>query len=186
MAGFPRTELETMLQRWLAANKAAVASGDWQPLAEFYADDAIYCWNNGPHHEFVARGKTQIRDWAFGTEMAGLDGWNYPYVRTLIDDQKGEIVGFWRQVAPTTDAAGRPYEVAGTGGSWFRYAGNSKWAWQRDFFDIGNAGTVFLQMAGDGTLSDVMQERMKQGSQMPGWVKRDAFDWYSTLADRES
>jgi ketosteroid isomerase-like protein len=178
--------MEDMVARWLAANRAAIASGDWQPLADFYTDDAVYSWNNGPHHEFVARGKTEIRAWAFGTEMAGLEGWGYPYVRTLIDDQKGEVVGFWRQVAPVADAAGRPYEIAGTGGSWFRYAGNQRWAWQRDFFDIGNAGTTFLTMAGDGKLSDVMQERMKKGATMPGWVKRTTFDWYATLADPEA
>jgi hypothetical protein len=31
-------------------------------------------------------------------------------------------------------------EIAGTGESWFRYAGSQQWSWQRDFFDAGNAG----------------------------------------------
>jgi hypothetical protein len=30
-----------------------------------------------------------------------------------------------------------------------------------------------------------MQERMKAGPRMPGWVKRSTFDWYSTIVDRE-
>jgi hypothetical protein len=186
MARFPRTELEEMMKRWLQANRDAVAGGDWQKLADFFAEDAIYSWNNGPHHEFVARGRTQIRDWAFGSEMAGLEGWSYPYVRTLIDDQKGEIVGFWRQVAPVKNTNGDAYEIAGTGGSWFRYGGNYQWAWQRDFFDMGNAATTFIAMAGDGKLSEVMQERMKKGTGMPGWVERPTFDWYATITDPEA
>jgi hypothetical protein len=113
--------------------------------------------------------------------MEGLGRWVYPYVRVLIDDQLGEIVGFWKQVAPEQDPDGNFYEIAGTGGSWFRYAGNYQWSWQRDFFDHGNAGSVFLKMAKNGQLTEAMQERMKKGSRMPGWVKRESFDWYETL-----
>ena len=181
MTGFPREELEEMMRRWVAANDRAGETGDWDPMADFYTDDAIYTWNNGPKYEFVARGATQIRDWVFGTEMEGLGRWVYPYVRTLIDDQLGEIVGFWKQVAPEQDPDGNFYEIAGTGGSWFRYAGSYRWSWQRDFFDHGNAGSVFMAMAKNGQLTEAMQERMKKGSRMPGWLKRESFDWYETL-----
>jgi hypothetical protein len=118
--------------------------------------------------------------------MAGLEHWTYPYVRTLIDEQKGEILGIWRQIAPDRDPDGKPYEIAGTGGSWFRYAGDFKWSWQRDFFDHSNAGAVFMTMLKNGDLTVRMQERMKKGSDMPGWVKRREFDWYETIADRET
>jgi hypothetical protein len=118
--------------------------------------------------------------------MAGLERWVYPYVRTLIDDQKGEFLGFWRQVAPVSDPDGVPYEIHGTGGSWFRYAGDFQWAWQRDFFDHANAGAVFGAMAKNGDLTEKMLERMKKGSKMPGWTRRSEFDWFETLADREA
>jgi hypothetical protein len=186
MPPFPRQELEEMMRRWVAANDLAGRSGDWSKMPDFFTEDAIYSWNNGSKYEFVARGRDQIRDWAFGSEMAGLEHWTYPYVRTLIDDRKGEVIGIWRQVAPVKDPEGRPYEVAGTGGSWFRYAGGFKWCWQRDFFDHGNAGVVFMAMAQHGQLSEKMQERMKKGSRMPGWVKREAYDWYDDIADREA
>ena len=32
-----------------------------------------------------------------------------------------------------------------------------------------------------GKLSQGMQDRMRRGSRMPGWVKIDSFDWYETL-----
>jgi hypothetical protein len=181
MPAFPRRELEEMIRRFVEANDKAGDTGDWEPLAAFYAPDAIYSWNNGPKHEFVARGRDEIRRFVFGTEMAGLEKWTYPYVRTLIDDQAGEVIGIWRQVAPVRQADGKPYEIAGTGGSWFRYGGNYQWSWQRDFFDHANAATTFIAMAKDGRLSEEMQRRMAQGSKMPGWVRLSEFDWYATL-----
>ena len=183
--GFPRAELEEMMRRWVAANDEAGRTGDWSPMGAFYADDAIYSWNTGAKHEVVARGRQQIQDWVFGTEMAGLEQWTYPYVKVLIDDEKGEILGVWRQLAPLERDDGTPYEIAGTGGSWFQYAGDYKWSWQRDFFDHANAGALFMELAQAGKLSGPMVERMKKGSKMPGWVKREDFDWYATIPKRE-
>jgi hypothetical protein len=178
---YPRTELEEMIKRFVAANDKAGDTGDWEPLAQYYAEDAIYSWNNGPKHEFVARGRDEIRTFVFGTEMAGLEKWTYPYVRTIIDDQAGEVIGIWRQLAPVKKDDDTPYEIAGTGGSWFRYGGNWQWTWQRDFFDHANAGAAFMQMAKDQKLSEGMKRRMSAGTKAPGWVRLAEFDWYSTL-----
>jgi hypothetical protein len=186
MPSFPRVEIEEMVSRWVAANDEAGRTGDWSKMSAFYTDDALYSWNTGPNWEFVARGRQEIHDHVFGTEMSGLENWTYPYVRTLIDDVKGEFIGIWRQVAPVLDPDGVPYEIRGTGGSWFRYAGNFEWSWQRDFFDHGNAGNVFMAMMQAGKLTERMQERMKKGSKMPGWTRREDFDWFSTLVDPEA
>ena len=183
MPAFPREEIEDMLSRFVAANNEAGRTGVWAPMADFYTDDAVYTWNNGARFEFVASGIEQIRDWVFGTEMEGLEQWTYPYIRTLIDERKGEAIGIWRQIAPVEAPDGSAYEIAGTGGSWFRYAGDSKWCWQRDFFDHSNVGAVFLEMAGNSQLTPALQERMKKGSNMPGWVDRSSYDWYSEVVD---
>lgn len=186
MPAFPREEIEEMVSRWVAANDEAGKTGDWSKMSSFFTEDAIYSWNTSDKWEFVAKGRQQIHDWAFGTEMSGLERWTYPYVRRLIDDQKGEFLGIWRQVAPVQDPDGVNYEIRGTGGSWFRYAGDFKWGWQRDFFDHANAGAVFTAMAKNGQLTDRMLERMKKGSKMPGWTRIEEFDWLSTLVDREA
>jgi hypothetical protein len=165
--------MEEMVDRWVAANDEAGRTGDWSKMSSFYSEDALYSWNNGPK-------------WVFGTEMSGLEQWTYPYVRRLIDDQKGEFIGIWRQVAPILDPTGQPYEIHGTGGSWFRYAGDFRWSWQRDFFDHANAGAVFGAMMKDEQLSEKMLDRMKKGSDMPGWTKRADFDWFSTLEDPDA
>jgi len=94
MPAFPRSEMEEMMRRWLKANEDAEAAGDWRGLADYYTADAEYSWNLGPTEDFVARGREQIRDWVMGTEMEGLDGWEYPYDAVLIDDQRGEVVAF--------------------------------------------------------------------------------------------
>ena len=169
-----REQLEDWVQRWLKANQDAEAAGDWKPMAEFYTEDADYTWNLGPNEEFVARGRQQIRDWVLGTEMEGLEGWTYPYQKVLIDDRLGEIVAFWKQIAPVKRADGRPYEIRGVGGSWFRYAGNYLWGWQRDFFDVGNATALFVELIGEGKLGATMQKRIERvmaGELFPGHVK---------------
>jgi hypothetical protein len=186
MSEFSRDEMEEMVRRWIAANDEAGASGDWSEMPNFYTEDAVYSWNNGSNWEFVARGRKQIAEWVFGSEMSGLENWTYPYVRTLIDDRKGELIGIWRQVAPVKDSLGKPYEIRGTGGSWFRYAGDFKWEWQRDFFDHMNAGAVFGAMAKNNQLSPRMVERMKKGSDMPGWIRVEEFDWMAGINDIES
>jgi len=174
MPAFPRDEMEEMMRRWLAANERAEAARDWKPMADFYTADAEYTWNLGPKEEFVARGREQIRDWVLGTEMEGLEGWTYPYQKVLIDDRLGEIVAFWKQIAPVKRPDGRPYEIRGVGGSWFRYAGNYLWGWQRDFFDVGNATALFVELIGEGKLGATMQKRIERvmaGELFPGHVK---------------
>ena len=47
-------------------------------------------------------------------------------------------------------------------GSWFRYAGFFQRSWQRDFFDVGNAGAIFMEMIKDRTLLPGMRQRMKR------------------------
>lgn len=171
MPAYPRAELEAMVERWLQANKDAEAAGDWKPMAELYTEDATYGWNYGPTTDFMAVGRDQIRELALGFEMEGLDGWQYPYEEIVIDEQKGMVIGFWRQIADATRADGSHYEIAGIGGSWFLYGGDFQWRWQRDWFDFGNAAALFMEMMTDGTLSDGMVARMNRAMKpdLPGY-----------------
>ncbi|MGB7050043.1 MAG: nuclear transport factor 2 family protein [Acidimicrobiales bacterium] len=171
MPSFPRPELEEMVQRWLDINRRCEETLDWSPMADFYTEDATYGWNVGPNDEFMTVGREEIREIALGLEMAGLGGWTYPYQRVLIDDAQGEIIGFWKQIADATQPDGSHYEIAGLGGSWFRYAGNYQWSWQRDFFDVGNATATFIAMIQADVLSDGMRQRLERaasGTRQPG------------------
>lgn len=167
---FPREELEQMVQRWLDTNKKCEQLGDWTLLADLFTEDATYGWNLGPRETFMAVGRDEIRDYALGREMGGLDGWTYPYQEVLIDERKAQVIGLWKQIADAKRSDGTSYEVAGIGGSWFRYAGDFKWSWQRDFFDFGNAAATFVEMIKDGTLSEGMTKRMERAAagEQPG------------------
>ncbi|WP_330256376.1 nuclear transport factor 2 family protein [Nocardia sp. NBC_00565] len=174
MTDFDRAELDDMVQRWVQANKDCEAAGDWRPLAEFYTEDATYGWNYGPTQEFMAVGRKEIREWALGTEMEGLEGWVYTYRDFVIDDRSGNIIGLWEQISDAKRADGANYSPAGIGGSWFRYAGNFQWSWQRDFFDFGNVSALFMEMITNNALSDGMQKRIKRsvsGDPLPGWYQ---------------
>ncbi|WP_343710617.1 nuclear transport factor 2 family protein [Mycobacterium sp.] len=163
--GFPRSELDDVVERWLDANREAERTGDWRILAEFYTDDATYGWNIGPREDVMCVGIDEIRDIALGQEMAGLRGWRYPYQRVVVDERQGEVVGFWKQVAGSSagDADGTEREVHGIGGSWFRYAGSGKWNWQRDFFDYGHVSALYLELIKAGKLSAGLQQRIQRG-----------------------
>ena len=174
MVALPREQLEDFVTQWLDTNREAERIGDWTPLADFYAEDATYGWNIGPKEDVMCIGKAEIRDIALGLEMAGLQGWSYPYQKVLIDEKIGEVVGFWKQVA--TDADGHQKEIYGIGGSWFRFKsgpnGEALIEWQRDFFDFGHVQKLYLQLIQEGTLSAGMQERIQRslaGEKLPGY-----------------
>jgi hypothetical protein len=170
MPALPREQLEDFVTRWLAANHTAEAHGDWTGLADFYAADATYGWNIGPKEDVMCVGVQEIREIALSLEMAGLEGWSYPYQKVLIDEKIGEVVGFWKQVA--TDADGEQAVIYGIGGSWFRLNGDGLIEWQRDFFDFGHVQKLYLKLIEDGKLSAGMQERIQRslaGEKLPGY-----------------
>ena len=116
-------------------------------------------------------GVRQIEDWALGAHMEGFEKWRYPYDKIIIDEQQGEVIGIWRQVAPVKRDDGSDYEVSGLGGSWFRYGGNYQWAWQKDFFDLGNVKALFMELAADGKLEAPVKQklsRLARGLSLPG------------------
>ncbi len=170
MAALPREQLKDFVRRWLEVNREAEHKGDWTELADFYADDATYGWNIGPKEDVMCVGKDEIRKIALGLEMAGLEGWTYPYQTVLIDEEIGEVVGFWKQVA--TDAEGKSQEIYGIGGSWFRLNGDGLIEWQRDFFDFGHVQKMYMQLISEGKLSAGMQRRIERslaGEKLPGY-----------------
>ena len=103
--------------------------------------------------------------------MEGFEKWRYPYYKIIIDEKQGEVIGIWRQVAPVKRDDGSEYEVSGLGGSWFRYGGNNQWAWQKDFFDLGNVKALFFELAADGKLEAPVKlklSRLAKGLSLPG------------------
>lgn len=172
-----RAQMETFWDVWLEANRQAEQGSDWSLLAEWYAEDATYGWMYTPDEHFMAVGRRQIAEWALGTEMAGLDGWHYDYVATVMDESNGMVVGFWKQRAGITDdTTGREYEILGLGGSWFGLVATgdgTRIGWQRDWFDLGSTAHTFLALAGSGKAPQGLLDRMGQGGmEQPGHYTR--------------
>jgi hypothetical protein len=176
-----RAELEEFWESWLEVNREAERIGDWRIMAEWYAEDASYGWMYSVDEQFMAVGRDQIRDYAIGIEMDGLDGWHYDYQCTMIDDAKAMVLGFWKQKSGiTNDATGAEYEILGIGGSWFgverqdRGAGHPddgklKFAWQRDWFDMPSTAHTFVEILSAGKAPDTLVKRMSvSGLEVPG------------------
>ena len=181
MSNLSRAEIEEFWATWLDINRKVEASGDWRPMAEWYAEDATDGWMYSPDEHFMAVGRDQIRDWAIGIEMDGFDGWHYDYVCTMIDEQKSMVLGFWKQRSGIIDdATGKEYEILGLGGSWFGLKrcqgadghpdnGQVKIEWQRDWFDMPSTAHTFMEILKAGKASERLLERMKvTGHGVPG------------------
>ena len=185
MSSFSRARMEEFWQRWLRANREAERVRGWSGLADFYAEDATYGWMYSPDEHFMAMGRAEIRAYALGTEMAGLEGWHYDYVATVMDESNGMVIGLWKQRAGLEDADGREYEVAGIGGSWFGYgeddAGEGRFEWQRDWFDLGSAAHTFLSIIKSGKAPQGLTDRMSlDGPSQPGhyrWADLPSTIW---------
>lgn len=181
MSNLTRAEIEEFWATWLDVNRRAEASGDWRPMAEWYAEDATYGWMLTPDEHFMAVGRDQIRDWAIGIEMDGFDGWHYDYQATVIDEKNAMVVGFWKQRAGITDdATGQEFEIPGLGGSWFGVerqtegadAGSLKFAWQRDWFDFGAMAHTMGRVVKSGKAPDTLMKRLQVfGLEVPGHYK---------------
>ncbi len=176
-----RAEIEEFWETWLEVNRQAETSGDWRVMAEWYAEDASYGWMYSPDEHFMAVGRDQIRDWAIGIEMDGLDGWHYDYQCSMIDEAKGMVLGFWKQRSGiTNDETGEEYEILGIGGSWFGVerqdrgpdhpdTGTLKFAWQRDWFDMPSTAHTFVEIIKAGKAPDTLLKRMAvSGHGVPG------------------
>jgi len=178
MSELTRAEIEEFWDSWLEVNREAERTGDWRVMAEWYAEDATYGWMYSPDEQFMAVGRDQIRDYAIGIEMDGLDGWHYDYQCSVIDEGKGMVVGFWKQRSGiTNDETGEEYEILGIGGSWFGCerqtsgadAGKIKFAWQRDWFDMPSTAHTFMEIINAGKAPDTLLKRMSvTGLDVPG------------------
>ncbi|KUI29295.1 hypothetical protein [Mycobacterium sp. GA-2829] len=159
-----RAELKEFWANWLEVNRVAERTKDWGPLADCYALDATYGWMFTPDEHFMAMGREEIREFALGTEMAGLDGWHYDYMATVMDEENGMVVGFWKQLSGLPDEDGNEYEIRGIGGSWLGVVrdtdGELRIGWQRDWFDLGSTAHTFMEIVKSGKAPKPFMDRI--------------------------
>ncbi len=173
MPSFPRSELEEMMGRWLDLNRRC------EETARLGADGRHV--HRGRHLRVERRSERRVhgrrprrdprvrpRHRDGGTRAAGPT----PTSECSSTRRRARSSGCGSRSPTRRRSDGSHYEIAGLGGSWFRYAGGFRWSWQRDFFDVGNATATFVEMIGADALSPGMQQRIEQAAGAPGTTGR--------------
>ena len=113
MAEFTRsdTEVRALMDRFIAASRNAEETHDWAPLADFYAEDAVYRYSLGAAGARVAEGREEIRRLVMQRDMQGFEGWHFPYDWVATDGDK--VITKWWNEAPAQHEDGTPYRVVG-------------------------------------------------------------------------
>jgi hypothetical protein len=128
----PREEIQATLERFVEANRLAEQDGNWERLADFYTDDAVYVYAGLAANGMVeARGRDEIRRDILTRDMEPYRGWTFPHEWAVIDGDR--IVTKWQNRGPGKRPDGSWFEAPGV--SIIEYAGNGKFSYQWDLFD---------------------------------------------------
>jgi hypothetical protein len=130
---FPREEVEAALERYQERGRNAVASGDWNPWADQFTEDAIYV----EHHYGVLRGQAAIRAWITSTMQGQVMDLEFPVEWYLIDNDLCMI--YCPNRYPSPDGKGDFQFVAAT---ILCYAGDDRWCYEEDIYNVLEAGRV--------------------------------------------
>lgn len=106
-----REEVEAMFERWLATNKECERTGNWEALADYYAQDATYRYTIGHFGTREAHGREEVRQLVMERDMIGFEGWTFPYEWVVIDGDR--IMTKWYMQPPHRRPDGTPYRVLG-------------------------------------------------------------------------
>ncbi len=113
MSDFERSdeEVRAVMQRFVATSDRCAETRDWRPLADFFAEDAVYRYTMGAAGTRIARGRDEVRRLVMERDMMGFDGWTFPY-EWICTDGNRVITKWWNQ-APARKPDGSPYRVVG-------------------------------------------------------------------------
>jgi ketosteroid isomerase-like protein len=139
---FPREEIEAAFRRQRELNNTQ----QWEAYADLFTDDGIYV----EHEMGTFRGRDAIREWIVPC-MAPLvnAGWDYPLDWHVIDGNR--IICRWLNRLPNVDGRAEPYQFAGV--TVLEYAGDGKFSYQEDFYNMKECEKVMKEwFAAGGTL----------------------------------
>ena len=130
MGRFSRAELEDAFAHYQKTALEAGTSGDWNPWADMFTEDATYI-----EHLFgQLGGREAIRNWICKTmSMSPNDQMKYfPVEWYMIDEEKGWVVAHvWnRMVDPGDGSLHQAYNF-----TLLKYAGNGKWSYEEDIYN---------------------------------------------------
>ena len=113
----------------MVALRSRIEAGElpWSALGDYFTDNAVYIDSAWGRYE----GKEAIVAF-MDASMAGLDDWRFPEEWTMADGDR--VVSMWWNELPGARADGSRYRVPGL--SILRYAGNGKFDYEYDIFNM--------------------------------------------------
>jgi hypothetical protein len=130
MGKYSREELEREFDRYQKVALAAGTSGDWNPWADQFAEDATYI-----EHLFGRLGgREAIRRWICGTmaQYPNCEMKYFPMEWYMIDESRGWIsCQVWnRMVDPGDGSLHQAYNF-----TLLKYAGDGLWSYEEDIYN---------------------------------------------------
>ena len=140
MGRFSRAELEDAFAHYQKTALKAGTSGDWNPWAELFTEDATYI-----EHLFgQLGGREAIRNWICRTMATSPnDQMKYfPVEWYMIDDERGWItMQVWnRMVDPGDGSLHQAYNF-----SLLKYAGGGLWSFEEDIYNPDHFKTMVVE-----------------------------------------
>jgi hypothetical protein len=137
MGRWSREELEGAFANFQRVALAAGTSGDWNPWADLFTEDATYV-----EHAFGKfGGREAIRRWISETMASpGADEMrHFPIEWYVIDDEKGWIIcQVWNRMADPGDGSlHQEYNF-----TLLKYAGDNKFSYEEDIYNPAHMGEM--------------------------------------------
>jgi ketosteroid isomerase-like protein len=133
-----RAEEALAIYREMVAVRDRIEKGElpWSALAAYFTEDAVYIDSAWGRYE----GKPAIEQFMMDS-MQGLEDWVFPEEWTMADGDR--VVSMWWNQLPGGRTDGSPYRVAGV--SILRYAGDGKFDYEYDIFNMEQIGEVIAE-----------------------------------------
>lgn len=131
MGEFSRDEIEREYANYRAVAAQAGASGDWDPWADLFTDDAVYV----EHLYGRFEGREAIRAWISSTmaEFPNNEMTEFPADWWVVDEEKSWVVcAVWNRMQSLGD--GEVYQAINW--SQLTYAGDGKWSYEEDIYNV--------------------------------------------------
>jgi ketosteroid isomerase-like protein len=137
MGEYTRDEIEQAYAHYRAAAAEAGASGDWDPWADLFTEDAVYI----EHLYGTFTGREAIRTWISTTmaEPLNREMTAFPAEWWVIDEERAWVVcAVWNRMQDIGD--GELHQAINW--SLLKYAGDNQWSYEEDIYNVGEFGDM--------------------------------------------
>jgi hypothetical protein len=137
MGEFTRDEIERAYAHYRQTAAEAGASGDWDPWADLFTEDAEYY----EHLYGTFQGREAIRAWIKQTmaEFPNVEMTEFPAEWWVIDEERGWVVcAVWNRMQDLGDGV----KHQAINWSLLKYAGNDQWSYEEDIYNVDEFGVM--------------------------------------------